>query len=410
MTTTVSIPEPDHSADFADSYTLARRILAARGQDDHCQGVAGLAAALVRLSAGEQARLWAGLAAEAEHHGIAPLVQPVLAALNADHAVRIPADVMLVFVALSSRHRRASAARETCIDELLTEFAGAGIRVVLLKGAALAHLIYPAPSVRPMVDIDLLVAPADLERAINFARACGYSFAADFGTPFAGRKHHLPPATTRRAGFDVSLEIHVDAMSTYQREGLSLADVSVPLQAVRRGQGPAGLALGHVDMLRHLARHAFEPARRIRLVHLYDLWRYQVRFRDEIDWEALAVRAPQAAVVLKLVAQVFDAGDAEVRRPAGIGHGIVPFAELARDGGGVVATMKALFDPPAFWLHGFYGVPIGRSLSYCRAVRHPATLARWLSHRLAARVGLSTPGVISPRRLRGHSQALEAQG
>jgi hypothetical protein len=41
-------------------------------------------------------------------------------------------------------------------ERLLPAFAAAQIPVLLLKGAALAHTLYPAPGLRPMVDLDLL--------------------------------------------------------------------------------------------------------------------------------------------------------------------------------------------------------------------------------------------------------------
>ena len=51
----------------------------------------------------------------------------------------------------------------------------------------------------------------------------------------------------------------------------------------------------------------------------------------------------------------------------------------------VRAKLAALFSPPAWWLHGFYGVPPENSLLICRTVRHPAMVARWMAMRLARR-------------------------
>src|ERR1700685_1143700 len=96
-----------------------------------------------------------------------------------------------------------------------------------------------------------------------------------------------------------------------------------------------GLALGHVDMLRHLAHHAFEPARRVRLIHLYDIWRYQTIFHDEIDWRALEARLPEVITALRLVSYVFagawpaDGTSVAEPVPTGVGLGMVPLSEIA---------------------------------------------------------------------------------
>lgn len=50
----------------------------------------------------------------------------------------------------------------------------AGVRTVLLKGASLALRHYPDPGLRPMSDVDLLVAPGDLTRAVRLFANHGF--------------------------------------------------------------------------------------------------------------------------------------------------------------------------------------------------------------------------------------------
>jgi hypothetical protein len=50
----------------------------------------------------------------------------------------------------------------------------AGIPVLLLKGAGLARWLYPAGTVRPALDVDLLVDPMHLRRAEALLRAQGW--------------------------------------------------------------------------------------------------------------------------------------------------------------------------------------------------------------------------------------------
>ena len=379
----------------SDAYAVVRALLTDRGAND-C-GVAGEATEQVLLHCHKirGGQFWGTLAQEAEHHGVAPLIGPMITALARMRPEIVPDDVRRSFVALTSRHRRAAVAREKCIDQLLVAFATVSIPIILLKGAALAHRIYPSPELRPMIDIDVLIDPADTERAVAIIRDLGYSFARRHESRFAGRMHHLPAAATERSGFRILLEIHLDAMSANQAGSLTFATLAAKPQPFRRGGGPDGVTLGHTDMLRHLARHAFEPARCIRLSHLYDLWRYQAIFRDEINWRELALRFPDVIVILKLVSFVFAAPQpfnaASKSVPAGVGLGMVPLSEIATADIGCAAKVAALFNPPAWWLHGFYGVAPDRSLFICRTVRHPITLARWLATRFVSGIGLSAP-------------------
>ena len=377
-----------------DAYGVLRALLTLRGADDG--GLLRERAALLWPSAEgtQDDPPWSSLADEAEYHGVAPLIGPMIAALSATQTDQ--EKVGRVFGVLVRRHRRASTVREACIDELLLAFANAGLPIILLKGAALAHLLYPSPALRPMVDIDVLIATQDVTRASAIVRELGFSFADGHGSRFAGRMHHLPPATKDRCGFRITLEVHTDTMSPNQPERLTFATLSEPPQRFRRGAGPEGLALGHTDMLRHLTRHAFEPARRIRLIHLYDLWRYQKMLDHKVDWRKLASRFPPVIIALRLVSQVFSdesfthgpGGTTARAVPAGLGLGMVPLSEIRTMNGGPAAKLDALLNPPAWWLHGFYAVPPDASLLICRTMRHPAVVSRWLTHRLLARIGL----------------------
>jgi hypothetical protein len=374
----------DSRLHYRDAYEVVRGLLSALGDDT--------ASAPLEPMHGLPDALWCALAQEAEHHGVTPLIAPAIAAA---HQGTVPEDVRRIFVALALRHRRAAAARERALDRLLQAFAAAGLPVILLKGAALAHLIYPAPALRAMADVDVLIEGSDTARALAVVRDLGFAFAPRHDTPFAGRMHHLPPATTTESGFRITLEIHRDALSPNQPQRLTYAMVAANARPLSRAAGPPGLALGHTDMLRHLSRHAFEPARRVRLVHLYDLWRYAAVLRDEIDWRDLAARFPDVPVALGLAAQVLAprCGEGNAAAPAGAGCGMLPLSEIASERG-LRRKLAVLFDPPAWWLHGYYGVPPGRSLLACRVVHHPATVVRWLARRLAAGALASLTGPI----------------
>ncbi len=61
------------------------------------------------------------------------------------------------------------------LKRVLAELEQHNLRVLVLKGMALAHLLYPEPSLRPSSDIDLLIASADQSRAEALLQALGYA-------------------------------------------------------------------------------------------------------------------------------------------------------------------------------------------------------------------------------------------
>ncbi len=74
--------------------------------------------------------------------------------------------------------RRASALlhirRREELRGILSAFERAGVPALVLKGMALACLVYPDPSLRPMLDIDLLVPAGALDEARGILRGLGF--------------------------------------------------------------------------------------------------------------------------------------------------------------------------------------------------------------------------------------------
>lgn len=105
---------------------------------------------------------------------------------------------------------RKSAFRNLAIGRLLATVTrtlrDAGIASIALKGAYLAFFAYREPGLRPMRDLDLLVAPEDAVRAFDVLKVQGYKPIFD-GSPQAYfvDRIHLPPLI----GPDgVSIELH----------------------------------------------------------------------------------------------------------------------------------------------------------------------------------------------------------
>lgn len=189
---------------------------------------------------------------------------------------------------------RAAYLRRRLVDALSC-LGEAGIPVMLLKGAALAHVTHGSFAERPMSDIDLLVAPADARRA--FALLLGSGWERAYDDAFDGLyddMHHLPPLRDLRLpGMSVQLELHVGLFargtSGFAFEAADLWADSEPVSGL-----PAG---------------AFVPSPSHRLLHccVHFAWSHAMRsgawralrdiaaiWQQGLDWDAFVQQATRA--------------------------------------------------------------------------------------------------------------------
>jgi len=327
---------------------------------------------------------WDTLAPAAERHGVAPLVYKQL-----KRAAAIPGPQSRQLQALCVRHRRANQTRFAVLERLLAEFRTRDIPVALLKGAALAHQLYDDSAERPMRDLDILVRATDLPRAAAALRSDGFVLPDDHGSPFIARHHHLPTACLRIDGFVVSVEVHHDTVAGDVPASMKFEDTVDGFVQLTLSNGTRANTLGPTAMLCHLARHGFEPADEIRLIHLLDLLKHAERNVHRIDWKYLHRNAPAVCNALRCAHFVLEIPPllCDVLRPpnactpAGAGRGMRPLSRILRPGRPVPEMARELLSPPPWWLHGYYGVPPERSLLGCRLWTHPARVSRWLGRR-----------------------------
>src|SRR5687767_11683341 len=94
------------------------------------------------------------------------------------------------------------------LEETVAAFGAAGIRTVLLKGAALARSVYDSTVDRPMLDLDVLVSAEQTDAARAAAQSAGWVWKHDRRyAPFFSTHHHLPPLRDGR-GTRALLELH----------------------------------------------------------------------------------------------------------------------------------------------------------------------------------------------------------
>ncbi len=332
------------------------------------------------------ASTWENLAYPAEEHACAPIVRK----WAGNHA---PQTERRALAALSLRHRKASEARTIALTQILRTFRDNDIPLVILKGAALAELIYARPELRPMRDVDIMVGRDHLDIAARCLKDIGYTFDNEHLSRYMGEHHHLPNAATMVNGMKISVEIHHDAIAPDVPDSITLDNLTDPPRAFSLSDDEQAQALGHIDMLRHLSRHGFEPAQEIRLIHMFDLVAYANHFANEIDWQTLHARFPRVICALRcghcllpLPEKLAGIIGVPKNRPASIGLGMKPLSAIFRENLQILQIWDDLFNPPAWWLHAYYGVDPDRSLVSVRLVRHPLNVARWLVRR--ARTGL----------------------
>ncbi|MEK6373609.1 MAG: nucleotidyltransferase family protein [Acidobacteriota bacterium] len=223
-----------------------------------------------------------GFALALQEHGVAPLVYSRLPHPSLrDIALRAAAAEML---------------RLEDLRALLAGFAERAIRVLIIKGSALAYDVYDAPELRPRADTDLLIDRADIERVRVLFAARGYRARVLSGDPHANRQQAFERAD--RFGVEHVYDVHWDIANTpVVRGALGMEELlmrAMPLPRI----GPAALAPSHVDALLlaciHRVAHHHDSDR---LIWLYDthLLREQM---SPAEHEAFWRRASERRVVV----------------------------------------------------------------------------------------------------------------
>jgi hypothetical protein len=146
---------------------------------------------------------WRAVGALAEHEKLLPILWTYLR----DHADLVPADIREAFQRQAAVTEFRMALTESALRQVVEVLTANGIRVMLLKGAALAVTKYGSFARRPMGDFDILVPPGEDERAWNLMRAAGWRLELEAGEEFFDSHHHLPGLVDPN-GLNLVLEIH----------------------------------------------------------------------------------------------------------------------------------------------------------------------------------------------------------
>ena len=216
----------------------------------------------------------------ASRQGVASLVHERLR-LRADGS-----DLHAAFAAAARRQAMQSLWLRAETTRLLDALHAAGLRVLLLKGVALAGWLYPAPHLRDCGDLDLLFAShADARRAVEVLVACGYPQGYEQGS----HAYELVRLPAPGAAYALEVDVHWRLLNApvfaaaLDFEALWSGSIAIP------ALGPHARGLGPVHALLHAAMN--------RVVNLYtdigDLLKglYDVRLLaerlDPAGWDSM---------------------------------------------------------------------------------------------------------------------------
>ncbi len=307
---------------------------------------------------------WGALLAEAGSEGVAGIIGRALAVM----AIPVPGAAWATLDRLRASEELWLDRLERALDDALQALDAARIRAVALKGPVLAERLYPEARARFSADLDLLVAPADLERATAALSALGY--AAETGPPgdyHRRHSHHIHLVSPRPP----MIELHFRAYAGF---GVIVPAEPILAAAVpyRTARGFPTWVMAPEDELLYLAIHAaghcFE-----RLLWLYDL-KLLLRHDPHLDWVDVARRAHRlrVATAVSLACEM-------LRRRLGVGIPPAPGLEPSRGSRRLIANLA--LARLAKHREGARAT-LGRVLCMATLCDRPASAAWFLQHHL----------------------------
>jgi hypothetical protein len=234
---------------------------------------------------------WDEVVKLASEHAVTPtLAWALREARPIPHEVRDYLDVTL------DLNRRRNESILDCLESALAALNSAGCEPVLLKGAAaLVDDLYPAPSLRYLIDLDILVPKSRLRDASVALNKIGFRAMIDApkrrwvrrpSPPPPTDFHHLPPLFDEGAA--VSIELH-QAIGAPEFEPILSAETVLERRNKRSFRGLDSFVPCPTDRITHNIVHSqlHHPRQQrgtVELRQLFELVLLAAKFAEEIDW------------------------------------------------------------------------------------------------------------------------------
>jgi hypothetical protein len=187
------------------------------------------------------------------------------------------------------------------LEDVVSHLTAGGVPVTLLKGAALAQTVYRNASVRPMVDLDLLVRQQDVPTALRVLSALGYEPAhaehrAGYLFAYKNEMMLVKPGEVK-----APIEIHWSLFGPlYYQQAVPMDWFWQTALPVRIGDASAWM-LGPEAQVLHLCGHMplqHSGEGELRLLWLHDVAEVIAFYQEQIDWDQVLARARAYDLVL----------------------------------------------------------------------------------------------------------------
>jgi Uncharacterised nucleotidyltransferase len=181
------------------------------------------------------------------------------------------------------------------ISDVVQAFHDAGIRTMLLKGAALALNYYSDYGLRPMNDFDLLVPTSDAANAIKILKQLGWESAFDQPDKYLNLLHGTP-FKHQASNQNIDLHWHIFAECRQDNDDDDFWRGSLPSNI----NGVTTQVLNPTHQLLHILVHGWRGDILGLIRWLADATIILNSCPDAIDWEELLSQAHKRKLVLRL--------------------------------------------------------------------------------------------------------------
>lgn len=229
---------------------------------------------------------WPAILAAAAAQRLVPLLGRAIR--NAGAEGQVPESVRVAVREATVATAFANLRRSRVFGRLLAALETARIPIIVLKGLALAELVYRDVALRPMSDVDVLVGDSDFDAAVQVLFAAG--FASDDFDPAIGSRGHPCHIHLRDPAQTCVIELHWRLSLPTEVGQIDLDEVWSRSRPVRLAAGPARV-LATEDLILSLAEHVAKHRFARGSLGLFDIDETVRRHLNEIEWREVVERA-----------------------------------------------------------------------------------------------------------------------
>jgi len=234
---------------------------------------------------------WDYIAQETKDQGVTPLLYHSLSRMENGRDY-IPDDILTRLKNLYYGSAANNILLYQRLSRVLAFLREENIKVIVLKGAALAERVYGNPALRPMSDVDLLVRKEDLPQIDEKLRLLGYTTEVNYLDCLKTSDNSYLNTIMMHSTVSPPLHLHWHlANSTIPTfiysskiEMERIWQEAIPTRVADVGS----LVLAPYHLIIHLSEHALKPGHSLRkLISLCDIHEAVRVYRDRLNWGLL---------------------------------------------------------------------------------------------------------------------------